>query len=291
MRDTWILTAQCPSRIGTVDVVTRYLREQGCYITELNSFDDRLSGRFFIRAEFRPQTEAGTLDDGFDAASFEQGLGTRAADFEMDVSLSAPDERMKVVIMVSRSDHCLNDLLYRHRIGQLPMDITAVISNHPDMAPLAEWHGLPYHHLPITAETKAEQEARVWQIVQDTGAELVILARYMQVLSSDMCEKLSGRAINIHHSLLPGFKGARPYHQAYEKGVKLVGATAHYINDDLDEGPIITQGVETVDHAHYPEDLIAKGRDIECLTLSRGVRYHLERRVFLHDKRTVVFGN
>ncbi|MEO1871367.1 MAG: formyltetrahydrofolate deformylase [Cobetia sp.] len=291
MRDTWILTAQCPSRIGTVDVVTRYLREQGCYITELNSFDDRLSGRFFIRAEFRPQTEAGALDDGFDAASFEQGLGARAADFEMDVSLSAPDERMKVVIMVSRSDHCLNDLLYRHRIGQLPMDITAVISNHPDMAPLAEWHGLPYHHLPITAETKAEQEARVWQIVQDTGAELVILARYMQVLSSDMCEKLSGRAINIHHSLLPGFKGARPYHQAYEKGVKLVGATAHYINDDLDEGPIITQGVETVDHAHYPEDLIAKGRDIECLTLSRGVRYHLERRVFLHDKRTVVFGN
>lgn len=291
MRDTWILTTQCPSRIGTVDVVTRYLREQGCYITELNSFDDRLSGRFFIRAEFRPQTEAGALDDGFDAASFEQGLGTRAADFEMDVSLSAPDERMKVVIMVSRSDHCLNDLLYRHRIGQLPMDITAVISNHPDMAPLAEWHGLPYHHLPITAETKAEQEARVWQIVQDTGAELVILARYMQVLSSDMCEKLSGRAINIHHSLLPGFKGARPYHQAYEKGVKLVGATAHYINDDLDEGPIITQGVETVDHAHYPEDLIAKGRDIECLTLSRGVRYHLERRVFLHDKRTVVFGN
>ncbi|MBE2168720.1 MULTISPECIES: formyltetrahydrofolate deformylase [unclassified Cobetia] len=291
MRDTWILTAQCPSRIGTVDVVTRYLREQGCYITELNSFDDRLSGRFFIRAEFRPQTEAGALDDGFDAASFEQGLGSRAADFEMDVSLSAPDERMKVVIMVSRSDHCLNDLLYRHRIGQLPMDITAVISNHPDMAPLAEWHGLPYHHLPITAETKAEQEAQVWQIVQDTGAELVILARYMQVLSSDMCEKLSGRAINIHHSLLPGFKGARPYHQAYEKGVKLVGATAHYINDDLDEGPIITQGVETVDHAHYPEDLIAKGRDIECLTLSRGVRYHLERRVFLHDKRTVVFGN
>lgn len=291
MRDTWILTAQCPSRIGTVDVVTRYLREQGCYITELNSFDDRLSGRFFIRAEFRPQTEAGELSDNFDAAGFEQGLGTRAADFEMDVSLSAPEERMKVVIMVSRSDHCLNDLLYRHRIGQLPMDITAVISNHPDMAPLAEWHGLPYHHLPITAETKAEQEAQVWQIVQDTGAELVILARYMQVLSSDMCEKLSGRAINIHHSLLPGFKGARPYHQAYEKGVKLVGATAHYINDDLDEGPIITQGVETVDHAHYPEDLIAKGRDIECLTLSRGVRYHLERRVFLHDRRTVVFGN
>ncbi|TVU72705.1 MULTISPECIES: formyltetrahydrofolate deformylase [Cobetia] len=291
MRDTWILTAQCPSRIGTVDVVTRYLREQGCYITELSSFDDRLSGRFFIRAEFRPQTEQGALSEDFDASAFEENLITRAADFDMDVSLSAPDERMKVVIMVSRSDHCLNDLLYRHRIGQLPMDITAVVSNHPDMAPLAEWHGLPYHHFPITPDTKAEQEAQIWQVVQETGAELVILARYMQVLSSDMCEKLSGRAINIHHSLLPGFKGARPYHQAYDKGVKLVGATAHYINDDLDEGPIITQGVETVDHAHYPEDLIAKGRDIECLTLSRGVRYHLERRVFLHDRRTVVFGN
>ena len=291
MRDTWILTAQCPSRIGTVDVVTRYLREQSCYITELSSFDDRLSGRFFIRAEFRPQTEQGVLSEDFDASAFEENLSTRAADFDMDVSLSAPDERMKVVIMVSRSDHCLNDLLYRHRIGQLPMDITAVVSNHPDMAPLAEWHGLPYHHFPITPDTKAEQEAQIWQVVQETGAELVILARYMQVLSSDMCEKLSGRAINIHHSLLPGFKGARPYHQAYDKGVKLVGATAHYINDDLDEGPIITQGVETVDHAHYPEDLIAKGRDIECLTLSRGVRYHLERRVFLHDRRTVVFGN
>ncbi|WP_158772709.1 formyltetrahydrofolate deformylase [Cobetia sp. L2A1] len=291
MRDTWILTAQCPSRIGTVDVVTRYLREQGCYITELSSFDDRLSGRFFIRAEFRPQTEQGELREDFEASDFEQNLSTRAADFDMAVNLSAPDERMKVVIMVSRSDHCLNDLLYRHRIGQLPMDITAVVSNHPDMAPLAEWHGLPYHHFPITPDTKAEQEAQIWQVVQETGAELVILARYMQVLSSDMCEKLSGRAINIHHSLLPGFKGARPYHQAYDKGVKLVGATAHYINDDLDEGPIITQGVETVDHAHYPEDLVAKGRDIECLTLSRGVRYHLERRVFLHDKRTVVFGN
>ncbi|WP_027948030.1 formyltetrahydrofolate deformylase, partial [Litchfieldella anticariensis] len=155
--------------------------------------------------------------------------------------------------------------------------------------PLAIWHDLPYYHFPITPDTKAEQEAKVWEVIEETGAELVILARYMQVLSSEMCEKLAGRAINIHHSLLPGFKGAKPYHQAYDKGVKLVGATAHYINDDLDEGPIITQGVEPVSHADYPEDLVAKGRDIECLTLARAVGYHVERRAFLHAKRTVVF--
>ena len=196
---------------------------------------------------------------------------------------------MPVVIMVSKADHCLNDLLYRYRTGQLPVTIRAVISNHPDLEPLVAWHGLPYYHLPITPETKAEQEAEVWRVIESTGAELVILARYMQVLSSELCEKLTGKAINIHHSLLPGFKGAKPYHQAFEKGVKLVGATAHYINDDLDEGPIITQGVEPVSHADDPEDLVAKGRDIECLTLARAVSLHLERRVFLHARRTVVF--
>ncbi|MGM0693800.1 MAG: formyltetrahydrofolate deformylase [Pseudomonadota bacterium] len=279
----WILAAQCPSRLGTVDVVTRFLREQRGYITEQHSFDDRQSGRFFIRTEFRP--EAG----GFDAEAFAAGFAERAAEFEMSFELTAPGTRMPVVIMVSRADHCLNDLLYRYRTGQLPIEIRAIVSNHPDLEGLAEWHGIPYHHFPITPETRAEQEARVWTVIEATGAELVILARYMQVLSSDMCEKLSGRAINIHHSLLPGFKGARPYHQAYEKGVKLVGATAHYINDDLDEGPIITQGVEPVSHADYPEDLVAKGRDIECLTLARAVALHVERRVFLHARRTVVF--
>ncbi|MGM0914707.1 MAG: formyltetrahydrofolate deformylase [Pseudomonadota bacterium] len=279
----WILAAQCPSRLGTVDVVTRFLRESRCYITEQHSFDDRLSGRFFIRTEFKPEAE------GFDAEAFQAEFAARAAEFEMSFELTAPGTRMPVVIMVSKADHCLNDLLYRYRIGQLPIEIRAIVSNHPDLSKLAEWHGIPYHHFPITAETKPEQEAQVWQVVQESGAELVILARYMQVLSSDMCEKLSGRAINIHHSLLPGFKGARPYHQAYEKGVKLVGATAHYINDDLDEGPIITQGVEPVSHADYPEDLVAKGRDVECLTLARAVALHVERRVFLHAKRTVVF--
>jgi len=279
----WIMASQCPSRLGTVDVVTRFLKERRCYITEQHSFDDRLSGGFFIRTEFRPE------EADFDAASFEAEFAARAAEFEMRFELIAPGMRMPVVIMVSKADHCLNDLLYRYRIGQLPIDIRAIVSNHPDLASLAEWHGIPYHHFPITADTKAEQEAKVWSVVEETGAELVILARYMQVLSSRMCERLSGRAINIHHSLLPGFKGARPYHQAYDKGVKLVGATAHYINDDLDEGPIITQGVEPVSHADYPEDLVAKGRDIECLTLARAVTLHVERRVFLHANRTVVF--
>ncbi|KPQ31065.1 MULTISPECIES: formyltetrahydrofolate deformylase [unclassified Halomonas] len=279
----WILAAQCASRLGTVDVVTRFLKEQRCYITEQQSFDDRLSDRFFIRTEFRPEDEA------FDAEAFQSGFAERAADFSMSFELTAPETRMPVVIMVSKADHCLNDLLYRYRIGQLPIDIRAIVSNHPDLASLAEWHDIPYRYLPITPETKPEQEAQVWDEIEAAGAELVILARYMQVLSSGMCKKLTGKAINIHHSLLPGFKGARPYHQAYEKGVKLVGATAHYINDDLDEGPIITQGVEPVSHTDYPEDLVAKGRDVECLTLARAVTLHVERRVFLHANRTVVF--
>ncbi|MBY5984119.1 formyltetrahydrofolate deformylase [Halomonas sp. DP5Y7-2] len=290
----WILTAQCPSRLGTVDVVTRFLREQGCYITEQQSFDDASSSRFFIRTEFRPPggggpSSTGSADGGFSATDFEQRFSERAAEFAMTFELTAPDRLTPVVIMVSKADHCLNDLLYRYRTGQLPVEIKAIVSNHPDLAPLAEWHGLPYHHCPISADTKSEQEAKVWQIIEDSGAELVILARYMQVLSSDMSERLAGRAINIHHSLLPGFKGARPYHQAFEKGVKLVGATAHYINDDLDEGPIISQGVEPVTHADTADDLVARGRDIECLTLARAVALHLQRRVFLNGNRTVVF--
>lgn len=281
--DHWILTAQCASQLGTVDVVTRFLKESHCYITEQHSFDDRLSGRFFIRTEFRPEAE------GFNAVAFKAGFAERAAEFDMTFELTPPGRRLPVVIMVSKADHCLNDLLYRYRIDQLPIDIRAVVSNHPDLEGLAAWHGIPYHHLPVTSETKREQEARVWEIVETTGAELVILARYMQVLSSELSQRLAGRAINIHHSLLPGFKGARPYHQAYDKGVKLVGATAHYINDDLDEGPIITQGVEPVSHTDYPENLVAKGRDVECLTLARAVALHVERRVFLHANRTVVF--
>ncbi|MBA1201639.1 formyltetrahydrofolate deformylase [Pseudomonas capeferrum] len=279
--DTWILTADCPSLLGSVDVLTRFLFEQQCYVTEHHSFDDRLSGRFFIRIEFRQPQD-------FDEQGFRQALQERSETFGMAFELTAPNHRPKVVIMVSKADHCLNDLLYRQRIGQLGMDVVAVISNHPDLEPLAHWHNIPYHHFSLDPKDKPSQERKVLQVIEETGAELVILARYMQVLSPELCRRLDGWAINIHHSLLPGFKGAKPYHQAYNKGVKLVGATAHYINNDLDEGPIIAQGVEVVDHSDYPEDLIAKGRDIECLTLARAVGYHIERRVFLNANRTVV---
>ncbi|MFB9885843.1 formyltetrahydrofolate deformylase [Balneatrix alpica] len=278
----WILRAHCYSKLGTVDAVTGFLKSSGNYITELHSFDDRLASRFFIRAEFRPE-------QGFDEAAFRAGFAERAATFEMEWDLTPPGHKTKVVILVSKYDHCLNDLLYRYRTGQLNIEIPAIISNHPDLQALADWHGIPYYHFPITAETKLQQEEQIWQVIQQSEAELVVLARYMQVLSPVMCQRLDGWAINIHHSLLPGFKGARPYHQAYEKGVKLVGATAHYVNNALDEGPIITQSVQAVDHAHYPEDLVAKGQDTECLTLAKAVAFHIERRVFLHGNRTVVF--
>lgn len=280
---SWIMTAQCPSQLGTVDVVTRFLREAECYITEQQSFDDSISGRFFIRTEFNPPQAS------FDKAQFCNDFSSRAALFSMTFQLIEPEYRLPVVIMVSKADHCLNDLLYRYSSGKLPVEVRAVISNHQNLRSLVEWHNLPYYYFPVTPQTRTEQEQQVWQIIEQTSAELVILARYMQVLSGDLCEKLTGRAINIHHSLLPGFKGAKPYHQAYAKGVKLIGATAHYINNDLDEGPIITQSVETVSHVDYPEDLIEKGRDVERLTLARAISCHVEHRVFLYNQRTVVF--
>ena len=281
----WIFTASCPSVIGTVDVVTRYMAEAENYIDEIHSFDDRESGLFFIRIEFFPQ------NDDFSQENFNTSFGPRAAEFGMDWALTEPNHRPKVAIMVSKYDHCLNDLLYRFRTNQLNIDVTVIISNHPDLEPLAKWHDIPYYHLPISAETKLEQEAKVIELIEQYDTELVVLARYMQVLSPSMCEYLDGRAINIHHSLLPGFKGARPYHQAWEKGVKMVGATAHYVNNDLDEGPIISQGIQTVSHALYPEDLIAKGQDVERVTLFNAVKCHVEKRVFLSGKRTVIFGD
>ncbi|OLQ69464.1 formyltetrahydrofolate deformylase [Photobacterium proteolyticum] len=281
---TYILTASCPGRSGTVDVVTRFLREFGCYITELNSFDDSLNHRFFIRAVFRVED-----NDPLDQTAFCTDFAERAKAFDMEWELTASDYRPKVVIMVSKYDHCLNDLLYRYRTGNLPVDIRAIISNHPDLQSLAQWHEIPYYHFPITAATKPEQEAQVQAVLDETGCELLVLARYMQVLSHEMCVRWAGKAINIHHSLLPGFKGAKPYHQAYNKGVKLVGATAHYVSDDLDEGPIITQGMETVNHTYYPADLARKGMDVESLTLARAIQYHVEKRVFLFNDKTVVF--
>ena len=281
--DTWILTAQCPSQLGTVDVVTGFLKQQRCYITEQHSFDDKLARQFFIRTEFQAQ------NGDFNIDLFRELFTARAREYGMTFNLSEKGYRMPVVIMVSKTDHCLNDLLYRYRAGKLSIEIKAVISNHPDLEPLVRWHDLPYYCFPITKDTKAQQEAQVLQVIEHTGAELVILARYMQVLSTEMAHTLSGRAINIHHSLLPGFKGAKPYHQAYQKGVKLVGATAHYINDDLDEGPIITQKVEAVSHANYPDDLIDLGRDIERQTLAHAITCHAERRIFLYGQKTIVF--
>ena len=279
--DTWILTAHCPSVLGTVDAVTRFLFEQRCYVTEHHSFDYRLSSRFFIRVEFRQPQD-------FDEAAFRAGVAERLAPFDMQVELTPPGYRAKVVLMVSKADHCLHDLLYRQRIGQLAMDVVAVVSNHPDLEPLARWHGIPYHHFPLDPADKPAQERKVLQVIEDTGAELVVLARYMQVLSPELCRKLDGWAINIHHSLLPGFKGAKPYHQAWEKGVKMVGATAHYINNDLDEGPIIAQGIRDADHNSYPEDLVRQGQDVERVVLARAVQLHIEKRVFLSGQRTIV---
>ncbi len=279
----WILTAQCPSRLGTVDVVTRSLAETENYIVAMNSFDDKDTESFCIRVEFRPINGQSSLDD------FRELFESRAAGFEMQWQITEPHHRTRVAILVSKYDHCLNDLLYRYRTGELAIDIPLIISNHPDLQHLADWHGIPYFHLPITPDTKPQQESEVWRLINEFDCELVVLARYMQVLSPEMAARLDGKAINIHHSLLPGFKGAKPYHQAWAKGVKLVGATAHYINDDLDEGPIIAQGVQAVDHSHYPEDLVARGQDIESQTLASAVRYHTEKRVFLIGNRTVVF--
>lgn len=281
----WIFTASCPSMLGTVDVVTRYMAEAGNYVDEIHSFDDRVSKRFFIRIEFQP------VKDGFTAEKFNAEFATRAAEFGMEWDLTEPEHRPRVAILVSKYDHCLNDLLYRYRTGQLNIEVPVIISNHPDLEHLAEWHGISYYHLPITPETKPYQEAEIVKLLEQYDIELVVLARYMQVLSPWMCNQLNGKAINIHHSLLPGFKGARPYHQAWDKGVKMVGATAHYVNNDLDEGPIITQGIQTVDHAFYPEDLISKGQDVERVTLFNAIRYHIEKRVFLNGGRTIVFSS
>lgn len=281
----WIFSATCPSKLGTVDTVTAFMAQQNNYIEAIHSFDDRHAERFFIRIEFTPN------NSNFDEDAFKKEFAPRADKFDMDWQLVNPNHKPKVAILVSKYDHCLNDLLYRHRTGQLDIDIPVIISNHPDLEELAKWHDIPYYHLPISKESKPKQEAQIRSLLEQFDIELVVLARYMQILSPTMCQYLDGWAINIHHSLLPGFKGARPYHQAWEKGVKLVGATAHYVNNDLDEGPIIAQEIKPVTHDLYPEDLIAKGQDIERVTLSNAVRYHVQKRVFINGERTVVFSD
>jgi formyltetrahydrofolate deformylase len=280
----YVLTASCPSRMGTTAAVTGFLASRRFYLIEMHQFDDTLSQRFFVRITF-----CAVQGEKVDLRLLREEFAPVAQREEMEWRIHDSRERTRVLIMVSNFDHCLEDLLYRHRMGELKMDVTAVVSNHVTLQPTAMRHNLPYFHLPVTPATKAEQERRLLELIDSTRTELVVLARYMQILSDDLCTSLRGRAINIHHSFLPGFKGAKPYHQAYDRGVKVIGATAHYVTHDLDEGPIIEQIVERVDHGYTPDLLVAAGRDSERRALSTAVRYACEHRVFLNGGRTVVF--
>ncbi|MFG2194542.1 formyltetrahydrofolate deformylase [Streptomyces sp. NPDC048639] len=280
--EQYVLTLSCPDKQGIVHAVSSYLFMTGCNIEDSQQFGDHDTGLFFMRVHFSAEQPV-TLEKL--RASF-AAIGDR---FGMDWQIHRPEERMRVVLMVSKFGHCLNDLLFRTRIGALPVEIAAVVSNHTDFAELVAGYGIPFHHIPVTRENKADAEAELLRIVEDEGVELVVLARYMQVLSDDLCKALSGRIINIHHSFLPSFKGAKPYHQAHARGVKLIGATAHYVTADLDEGPIIEQEVERVGHWVTPDQLVAIGRDVECQALARAVKWHSEHRVLLNGTRTVVF--
>jgi formyltetrahydrofolate deformylase len=281
--ERYILVLHCPDTKGVVAAVSGYLADNDCSITESSQFNDSSDGRFYMRCVFRPDGRMPPLD------LLRAGLSPIAHRFRMHWELHAAASRPRVVIAVSRFGHCLFDLLHRWRSGLLPIDIVGVVSNHDDMRSFVEWSGVPYHHLPVDKADPGAQGRAFLTLVEELGADLVVLARYMQVLSEEACERLAGRCINIHHSFLPSFKGARPYHQAHARGVKLIGATAHYVTRDLDEGPIIEQGVERVDHSHSAEALVAIGRDIECAVLARAVAWHVEHRVFLAGDRTVVF--
>lgn len=276
-----ILTLSCGDRPGLVATVTQALFASGANIVEAQQYNDPANGRFFMRIVF---------ETACDPAVHVEALGPIAEQNEFAWRINSVVAPRRVLLMVSKFDHCLGDLLYRYRLGELPMSVVGIVGNHPrSVLTTSLIDDIPYHHLPVTRETKAAQEAQVRAIVEETGAELVVLARYMQILSDDMAEWLSGRCINIHHSFLPGFKGAKPYHQAHARGVKMIGATAHYVTGDLDEGPIIAQDVEQISHADTPEDLVRKGRDIERRVLAAAVGYHLEDRVLLNGARTVIF--
>ena len=277
-----VLTLDCPEGPGIVHAVSGFLLEHGCDIIDNKQFGERSEGHFFMRVHFVSEGDDSTLQ------VLRDSFAPVADKFGMRWQLERQGSKRKVLIMVSKFGHCLNDLLFRARIGELPVDIVAVVSNHRDHQTLVEWHGIPFHHIPVTADTKPAAEAALMDLVDSLDVELVVLARYMQVLSDDLTRKLDGRAINIHHSFLPSFKGAKPYHQAYARGVKTVGATAHYVNAELDEGPIISQQVVDVDHTYGPEDLVAAGRDTECKALSNAVKWHCEGRVILQGNRTVV---
>ena len=283
VKDEIVLKATCTAGSGIIAAVTGFLSERGCYISELSQFDDQDSGRFFMRARFHVESEGYGLNDL-------RGQFPEVADaFAMNWQMQSAIAPTRVLIMVSKFDHCLDDLLYRLHKGELNMEITAVVSNHLDLRPMVEREGIRFIYLPVQKDNKQEQEQALLQVVEETGTELVVLARYMQILSNELCQALKGQAINIHHSFLPGFKGAKPYHQAYVRGVKLIGATAHYVTSDLDEGPIIEQSVQPVDHTYSPDALVAVGRDTETVALARAVKLHIEHRVFLDGNKTVTF--
>ncbi len=281
-KNTWILTAACPDRNGIVAAVSGFLAQHDCSILEAEHHAEVPSERFFMRTVFCPPQGAGRAELG-------DAFGLVAKRFGMSWRLQDAARKQRLVVMVSKAGHCLNDLLYRWRTGELNVEIAAIVSNHNSLAEQASWHDIPFHHLPITKDTKPEQEAEVMKIVEDVGADLVVLARYMQILSPKLCDALHGRCINIHHSFLPGFKGAKPYQQAWDRGVKIIGATAHYVTSDLDEGPIIEQSVERADHRATPRELASRGRDIERVVLARAVKAHLEHRVMVDGLRTIVF--
>ena len=280
-KNTYILTLSCPDKSGIVHAVSGLLLKHGANIEEAAQFNDAQTGLFFMRVQFATQD---AIQGDIQAA-----IVSLADSWGMTFDLHPAAQKMPIVIMVSQQGHCLNDLLFRWKSGLLPVDIKAIISNHRDFYQLAANYNVPFHHIKVTAETKAAAEAKQLEIIQAEGAELVILARYMQVLSNDMCKALNGRAINIHHSFLPSFKGAKPYFQAHDRGVKLIGATAHYVTADLDEGPIIEQDVARVDHSLTVDDLTAQGRDTESQVLARAVKWHSEHRVLISGHKTVIF--
>ena len=277
----FILTLACKDRPGIVSRVSTHIFESGGNIQDSNQYHDPETNQFFMRVAFGLPADAVAANVAF---------ASLAVEYDMRWHIRESTERQKVLILVSKFDHCLVDLLYRLRIGELDMDVTGIISNHPrETLDSLNFNGIPFHHLPVNKDNKVAQEARIWEIFTQTGSELAILARYMQILSDDLSAKFNGRCINIHHSFLPGFKGAKPYHQAHQRGVKVIGATAHYVTTDLDEGPIIEQDVERISHGDTAEDLVRKGRDIERRVLSRAVGLHLGGRVILNGERTVVF--
>ena len=276
------LTVTCATARGIVASIANFLTENGCNITDSSQYDDMDTGHFFMRVSFESQ-------DGVGLSALEAGFAETAAAFGMQFAFHDESTKMKMVIMVSRFGHCLNDLLYRVRIGALPVDIVAVISNHMDYQKVVVNNDIPFHCIRVTKENKPEAERAIMKVVEETEAELIVLARYMQILSDEMCTKMSGRIINIHHSFLPSFKGANPYKQAYARGVKLIGATSHYVTADLDEGPIIEQDVVRITHAQSPDDFVSLGRDVESQVLARAIHAHANHRVFLNGNKTVVF--